>query len=540
MNGSCDRTTPEWCCRILNDLPDGIVLIDQENMIRWANPRFRQLSNAEVVEDQGFYSVLDQPVILGPDFCPFHTALATGQTSMTTLRVADKHYYQLHVSPLRDGTHAPRRFVVVVRDITSEMHKQQKLEAIHHAGTMLTDLMPEEIFDMSVEDRIDLLKSNILQSTQDILNYKVIEIRMLDQNTGCLVPLLVEGMDEEAAQRPLMAEPRGHGVTGFVASSGQSYLCDDTEHDPLYITGFAGARSSMTVPLLFHDQVIGTFNVEHEAPGAFSQSDLIFLEIFARDVALALNTLELLTAQGMNTAMKSVEAIHRAVARPIDAILNQAVHVLETYIGHEPEIEERLKALLREAREIRHLIQEVGKGLAPSDAVPAGVHTEDRERFSGCRILVVDSDTEMLDSAHLTLERYGCIVETAQSGVQAVLMVRASTADAPYDVIITDVRLPDRTGYELLVELKSMSTAPVPLVLMQGFGHDPGHSIVKARQDGLHRKAVLYKPFRVEQLLDVIETILEWSKQSEAAGEVARPGASSGPGTSSGPGASDR
>jgi FixJ family two-component response regulator len=42
-----------------------------------------------------------------------------------------------------------------------------------------------------------------------------------------------------------------------------------------------------------------------------------------------------------------------------------------------------------------------------------------------------------------------------------------------------------------------------PLVLMTGFGYDPGHSIVKARQAGL--QFVLYKPFRLDQLLDAVE-----------------------------------
>jgi FixJ family two-component response regulator len=42
-----------------------------------------------------------------------------------------------------------------------------------------------------------------------------------------------------------------------------------------------------------------------------------------------------------------------------------------------------------------------------------------------------------------------------------------------------------------------------PLVLMTGFGYDPGHSIVKARQAGL--ELVLYKPFRLDQLLDTVE-----------------------------------
>jgi hypothetical protein len=46
---------------------------------------------------------------------------------------------------------------------------------------------------------------------------------------------------------------------------------------------------------------------------------------------------------------------------------------------------------------------------------------------------------------------------------------------------------------------------PVPLVLMTGFGYDPGHSIVKARQAGLSSKAVLYKPFRLDQLLGTVE-----------------------------------
>jgi PAS domain S-box-containing protein len=506
----------ECSSKILDDMPVGIVLIDQDNIIRWSNHRFCQMEDTEQVEGRNFYSVLTTPEIIGPDFCPFHTALATGQPSWTRVRVAGKQYFQLYVSPLRVDPASPKQLVVVVRDITSEVHQQQKLEAIHQAGTKLTDLKPEEVFDMSVEDRIELLKSNILHYTQHLLNFKVVEIRLLEQSTGRLVLLLAEGMDQDATGRPLYARPQGYGVTGFVASTGQSYLCEDTLEDSLYLTGFEGARSSLTVPLVLHDQVIGTFNVENPERGAFSQDDLLFLEIFARDVAFALNTLELLTAQCADTAMKSVEAIHRAVARPIDEILNHAVDVLETYIGHDPKIERKLKSILREARDIRHLIQEVGKGMTPEEAVPAIQQAAEETRFRSVRVLVVDSDTEILDSAHLTLERFGCIVETAKTGGQAVFMVRASTADAPYDVIITDVRLPDMSGHNLLVHLKKLFRDPVPLVLMQGFGYDPGHSIVKARQEGLHPKAVLYKPFRVEQLLDVIETILDWCKTSPA------------------------
>ena len=76
-------------------------------------------------------------------------------------------------------------------------------------------------------------------------------------------------------------------MTGFVAATGKSYLCEDTSEDRLYLEAFAGAKSSLTVPLVWNDQVIGTFNVESPEPRGFSESDLQFLEIFSRNVAVS-------------------------------------------------------------------------------------------------------------------------------------------------------------------------------------------------------------------------------------------------------------
>ena len=86
-------------------------------------------------------------------------------------------------------------------------------------------------------------------------------------------------------------------------------------------------------------------------------------------------------------------------------------------------------------------------------------------------------------------------------------MVR-SLLESAYDVIIADIRLPDMNGYELMLKLQEIID-PVPLVLMTGFGYDPGHSIVNARKAGLPAYAVLYKPFRLDQLLSAVEHIIE-------------------------------
>ena len=506
---------------VLNCLPDGVALLGGDLTILWANQCFQQWFGGVDRTGENFYSALANPEIIGTGLCPLQTCFSSGRKASTTLQTLKGSYYHIHAAPLASDAgeqlsndssgNEIDRIVVTLSDVTEEILQEQKLAAIHQAGAKLTDLKPDEIFAMDVEQRIDLLKDNIRHYTQDLLNVQVIEIRLLEQSTGNLIPLLSVGIEQTAADRRLMASPQGQGVTGYVADSGKSYLCRDTTKDPKYLEAFKGARSSLTVPILLHENVIGTINVESPILEAFSLNDQRFLEIFARDVAVALNTLELLVAQRTNAAQQSCEAIHAAVALPIDDLLLDAVHLMEKYIGHDTETVARLRDVLAKARSIKRSIQEIGQTLAPTDVSPAGCNTENHAKLQGKRILVVDADEQVRNDAHALLERYGCTVETAHEGDQAVSMVR-NCLDEPYHVIISDIRLPDYSGYQLMLRLQKLMTY-VPIALMTGFGYDPGHSIVKARQSGLHPKAILYKPFRLDQLLSVTETLIDYRPQ---------------------------
>jgi CheY-like chemotaxis protein len=498
---------------MLRDMPEGVALLDATVRVLWANRRLVEWSglSEESVAGINFYELLSNPEIMGPDFCPFHTALATGEESTSTMHTGRNQYFQVHAAPIVHPNHS-RQLIVTVSDITAEILQQQKLAAIHQAGRDLADLRPSEIFMMEVDERIDLLKQNIRHYLNDLLNFEVIEIRLLEHATGNLVPLLSVGIDQDASDRQLFAHPQGNGITGYVAASGMSYVCHDVENDPLFIPGVASSKSSLTAPLILHDQVLGTINVESPDPSSFTDSDLQFLEIFAKDVAFALNTLELLVAQKANTAQQSCDAIHSAVAMPVDEILNDAVSVMEGYIGHSPEVVDRLRQILHNARDIKRTIQQIGQKMTPLEAVPVGVQSPQHASLRGKRILVVDADEQVREDAHQLLERYGCIVETAHQGDEAVLMIRGSGGASSYDVIISDIRLPDYSGYQLMLRLGEIMNR-VPMVLMTGFGYDPGHSIVKARQNGLHPKCVLFKPFRLDQLIDVVKTILEINKK---------------------------
>jgi CheY-like chemotaxis protein/PAS domain-containing protein len=481
--------------RVLETLPDGIAVVNADLTILWANATFEGWAGCPTTVGKNFCAVLNTPEIGRGDGNPFAAALG-GHAVVIRVQCSGNRFFEIHISPLRAPDSSIKQVVCLCRDVTAEVQQQQKLDAIHQAGSELAELSADQLAEMSVEERIEVLKLNIRKLTRDLLHYDVIEIRLLDPATGRLEPLLQEGMTGSAKGRVLYASAEGNGITGYVAATGKSYLCPDAAADPRYIEGSLGARSSLTVPLIGQDKIIGTFNVENPQLNAFGADDLKFAEILSREIAAALHTLELLSAEKVSAASQSVEAISREVALPVDEILTATTAVLEKYIGHEQEFAEKLRTILSNARAIKQSIQRVGEDITAtksSNRCVEGGNTALR----GLRLLVADNDERVRRSAHGILGRFGCIVETARDGQEAITMAKLS----PYDAILADIRLPDVSGYEVFHRLRQ-AQPKCKVILMTAYGYDPSHSIVKARQEGL--RYILFKPFRVDQLIDAL------------------------------------
>jgi CheY-like chemotaxis protein len=474
---------------ILDALGEGVAVLQAAAGIIWANPTFEKWCGGPV-QGKVFYEALGTPTVLGPDMNPVSSALK-GHPVQTRLQRRDQ-FLELRLAPLLDPTGKLLQIIALLRDITPEVQQQQKLDALHQAGRELACLET----DLSDEERVEVLKHNIRRLTHDLLHYDVIEIRLLDPDTKLLKPLLAEGMTTIAAERTLHAKTTGNGVTGHVAATGVTYVCDDAANDPLYLEGSHGARSSLTIALRDGEQILGTFNVESPQLHGFSPQDVQFAEIFCRELASALHTLDLLLVERQATATQSIDAIHRAVAMPVDEILAATTTLLDRWIGHDDEMAETLKKVLSNARCIKENILKVGDEVAPH--VKPLVTTGQAPCRLSQRVLVVDNDERVRRSAHSILGRLGCIVETARDGKEAVTLAKLSR----YDSMLADIRLPDLSGYEVYRALRQAQPS-AHVILMTGFGYDATHSIVKAKQDGL--RYVLYKPFRVDQLLSALQ-----------------------------------
>lgn len=500
---------------VVKYLPEGVAVLDIDLKIQWCNERFTELTGrtaAGLPEPLGltFDEAFASPQIVGPDFAPFNTALGAGMTARTKYRSGESTYIDVVAAPVfESGNEYASLIVVTVRDVSAEHVQGEKLTLIHEAGQDLGDINPEDLMTMSVDARKMLLREKIILYTKDVLKFETIEVRLLNEKTNRLEPLLNVGMMPEAAERELFALQTGNGVTGYVAATGNSYLCRDTSTDPLYLMGVAGATSSLTVPIKRHERVLGTFNVESTRPNAFSEQDQQFLELFCRDLAVALNTLELLVFERATVASESSTTLLREAARPVDEILNDIAWLQNKFVGFDPQATERLQRMLKQTRTIRQLIHGIGEKVAPHAPVPVSSFGPSKAKLRGKRILIADGDETVRAAGHELLERYGCEVETAHNGEIALLMITSYH----YDVVLYDAEMTDIHLIEALEKIRAAHEF-LPVILMKGYGYDGAHRMVKARQMGF--KLALYKPFRLDLLMVELEKALTPSTDDPA------------------------
>ncbi|MDO5553154.1 MAG: response regulator [Planctomycetia bacterium] len=505
--------------RLLDLITTGVVIVDLNQTIRWCNRFFEDYCSLADPVGHNFYQALGECEIEGPDFCPFHTVRKLRHRTTTTVRCGAR-YFELKISPVwSQETKEVTGCVVEMRDISEITQVDETLKQLLEVGRQLTDLSSRELASLSFNDRIDLLKSRIEKSMRSILKYDVVEIRLLNQQTSRLEPLLAFGMAPEAVQRELYAASSGNGITGFVAHNKVSYYCEETLEHPLYLRGAVNARSSLTVPLLYHDRVIGTCNVESLSPGAFTDRDLYFLQLFTKDVAVAIHTFDLLSFESEKAVVDSVQSILGSISLPLDLIIQETSVLLNQDDLDKTDLVSRLQKILTTSRTIRDRVRSRTAAVTPKSTAAEAEEAAPQKNplLAGRRILVVDQEEEILTSAHELLEEHDCVVETAPDSLTALNMIRTTN----YDVVISEIKPPGgMSGYQLMLRMIELNPErkDVPLLLMTGFGYDGGHTIVNAKQKGL--LGVLFKPFVPKQLFKMLEKVITTCGARDASGNL--------------------
>ena len=117
---------------------------------------------------------------------------------------------------------------------------------------------------------------------------------------------------------------------------------------------------------------------------------------------------------------------------------------------------------------------------------------------AGPRVLVVDDHIDTCTGMKMMLERRGYRVTVAHTADQASEKVR----HAEFDLVISDIGLPDRSGYELMQELSA--TKGLRGIALSGFGME--NDVSRARAAGFSEH--LTKPINFDRLEEAIQSLL--------------------------------
>ena len=144
---------------------------------------------------------------------------------------------------------------------------------------------------------------------------------------------------------------------------------------------------------------------------------------------------------------------------------------------------------------------------AKPTATTQGTKTRIEERAP--RLLVVDDHHDTCIGMKMMLERRGYRVTVAHTADEAV--DKASEED--FDLLISDIGLPDRSGYELMQELRA--TKSMRGIALSGFGME--NDVTRARAAGFSEH--LTKPINFERLEEAIHGLLELEPSARSNGK---------------------
>jgi CheY-like chemotaxis protein len=127
--------------------------------------------------------------------------------------------------------------------------------------------------------------------------------------------------------------------------------------------------------------------------------------------------------------------------------------------------------------------------------------TPDSPDFAGkANILLVDDDPEVSEVLELMLAQMGYRVAVVAQGAVAVALFE----QGDYDLVITDLGMPDISGWEVAKAVKEKSPR-TPVVLITGWGVQlDSEEMGRSGVDG-----VIAKPFSKQALVDQLARLLE-------------------------------
>ncbi|MEP6894646.1 MAG: GAF domain-containing protein [Chloroflexota bacterium] len=139
------------------------------------------------------------------------------------------------------------------------------------------------------------LASEVVNQVQTAFNYYYAQIYLFDETGENLVLTSGTGEAGKAMLKRGHALPKGRGLVGHAAESGESILVSDTSQDPDWLPNdlLPETKAEAAIPIALGNKVLGVLDVQDNITNDINSDDIILLESLASQVAISLQNAEL-------------------------------------------------------------------------------------------------------------------------------------------------------------------------------------------------------------------------------------------------------
>jgi DNA-binding response OmpR family regulator len=140
---------------------------------------------------------------------------------------------------------------------------------------------------------------------------------------------------------------------------------------------------------------------------------------------------------------------------------------------------------------------------------PGASRIAKRGSLKAVRLLVVEDHADMRTSLAILFRMLGCQARFAADLASA----RVAAGEERFDVLLSDINLPDGDGWDLLREMVERGQRPATAIAMSGFGSNK--DIAESHLAGFDQHLV--KPFAPEELTAIVQRAADALAQKERA-----------------------
>jgi CheY-like chemotaxis protein len=198
---------------------------------------------------------------------------------------------------------------------------------------------------------------------------------------------------------------------------------------------------------------------------------------------------------------RSVSLSASAIAHDIDVAVAPISLYANALLEHES-LSERarhyLGSIRRAVEDVTHNVARLRELDRPRDD-PAGTAARAQRptvAARSLRVLLIDDDPSLIEALRTSLIDEGHKVTAANGGQSGIDTFRAaSSSGLPFDIVISDLSMPDVDGRQVVASLRAIS-ARTPIILLTGWRHQ----LKDGAERSLHVDRLLGKPPRIREL----------------------------------------